>query len=52
MITSGSTLDAQESGMLLSLKGELHICQIVDPMKTARMEFPLDILFQHGFRLP
>lgn len=52
MITQNSALDPQDTGMLLSLKGELRICQIVDPMKTARMEFPLDILGTYGFRLP
>ncbi len=52
MIVAGSSLDPQETGMLLSLKGELRICQIVDPMKTARMEFPMDILTRHGFQLP
>ena len=52
LITCRSTLDPQEAGMLLSLRGELCICQIVDPMKTARMEFPLDILKQYGFHLP
>lgn len=51
MITENSALDPQETGMLLSLKGELRICQIVDPMKTARMEFPLDILEKYGFQL-
>jgi hypothetical protein len=52
MITENSSLDPQEAGMLLTLKGELGICQIVDPMKTARMEFPLEILSLYGFRLP
>lgn len=52
MITGHSTLDPQEAGMLMSLKGELRICQIVDPMKTARMEFPLEILSLYGFKLP
>lgn len=52
IVTERSTLDPQEAGMLLSLKGELRICQIVDPMKTARMEFPMDILKKFGFTLP
>lgn len=52
LITEHSSLDPQETGMLLSLKGELRICQIVDPMKTARMEFPLDLLGPYGFQLP
>ena len=52
LVTEHTSLDPQETGMLLSLKGELRICQIVDPMKTARMEFPLEILTRFGFVLP
>ena len=42
-------MDAQEAGMLLSLMGNLHICQIVDPLMTVRMEFPLWILEAYGY---
>ena len=52
LITGGSSIDPQEAGMLLSLKGDLRICQIVDPMRTARMEFPMTVLERFGFRLP
>ncbi len=52
LIADHTSLDPQEAGMLLSLKGDLRICQIVDPMKTARMEFPLAVLEQYGFQLP
>ena len=52
LMTAGGCVDPQEAGMLLSLKGDLRICQIVDPMKTARMEFPLPVLESYGFRLP
>ena len=37
-------IQAHEAGMLMSLVGELRICQAVNPMKTCRMELPLDIL--------
>lgn len=47
-----TTLSSEEAGMLMSLKGELRISQIVDPKKTARMEFPLALLKKYGFRLP
>ncbi len=52
LMTAGGTVDPQEAGMLLSLKGDLRICQIVDPMKTARMEVPLSLLDTCGVRLP
>lgn len=34
-------MNAHEAGMLLSVAGNLRICQIVDPEKTCRMEIPL-----------
>ncbi len=44
-------MDLGEAGMLLSVVGNLHICQIVDPLMTARMEFPLWILEEYGYQL-
>lgn len=44
-------IDAQEAGMLLSLVGNLRICQVVDPLMTSRMEFPLWILDKYGYQL-
>jgi amidase len=38
--------------MLMSLVGELKFCQIVDPLKTVRFEFPKSVLSAHGFSLP
>ena len=32
-----------EIGMLLSLKGNLIICQIVNPLKTVRMEIDRNV---------
>ncbi|MBE5796626.1 MAG: acetamidase [Clostridiales bacterium] len=45
-------LPAHEAGMLLSLAGDLRICQAVDPNKTCRMELPLGILAQLGYAFP
>ncbi len=44
-------LDSAEAGMLLSLVGDLRICQVVDPLMTARMEFPKWITEQYGVLL-
>jgi amidase len=35
----------------MSLAGQLRFCQIVDPLKTVRFEFPKQILRQRGFSL-
>jgi len=45
-------LPAHEAGMLLSLAGDLRICQAVDPNKTCRMELPLSILHGCGYAFP
>ena len=36
-------MNGHEAGMLLSIAGDLRICQIVDPEKTCRMEIPVSI---------
>ena len=36
-------MNEHEAGMLLSVAGDLRICQVVDPEKTCRMEIPLTI---------
>lgn len=41
-----------EAGMLLSLAGELRICQCVDPNKTCRMEVALPLLDKLGYVFP
>lgn len=38
--------------MLMSLEGNLVICQIVNPLKTVRCEFPMKILECYGVKLP
>ncbi|MHB9093255.1 MAG: acetamidase/formamidase family protein [Eubacteriales bacterium] len=45
-------MDIVEAGMLLSLAGDLRICQVVDPLMTARMELPLWILGKYDYRMP
>lgn len=39
----------EDAGMLLTLAGDLVICQTVNPMKTVRMEFPRYITRSYGF---
>jgi len=40
-----------EAGWLMSAAGDLKICQVVDPLKTCRMEFPKDILAAYRFSM-
>lgn len=44
-------MDIHEAGMLLSAVADLRICQIVDPLMTVRMEFPLWILDKYGYQM-
>ena len=41
-----------EAGMLMSLLSNMAVCQVVDPLKTVRVEFPLEVLEQYGYKLP
>ena len=41
-----------EAGMMLSLAGDLRICQAVDPNKTCRMEVALPLLEKLGYVFP
>ncbi len=41
-------LTDEDSGMLMSLLGDLVICQIVNPLKTVRCEFPVSVM--EGYR--
>jgi amidase len=41
-----------EAGMLMSLAGRLAFCQVVDPLKTVRFEFPKRVIAEYGFSLP
>jgi amidase len=40
LLTGLVGLPLHEAGMLMSAAGQLRICQVVDPLKTCRMEFP------------
>ncbi|MDR1703104.1 MAG: acetamidase/formamidase family protein [Clostridiales bacterium] len=44
----GAGMDGEKANLLMSLVGDLRICQVVDPLMTARMEFNLDILKAYG----
>jgi len=48
-LTDFVKLPVNDAGMLMSLSGELKFCQIVDPEKTVRFEFPKFILEQLGY---
>jgi len=50
-LTAFAGLPLNDAGMLMSLVGELRFCQIVDPLKTVRFEFPKQVLRQRGFTL-
>ena len=45
-------LPLNDAGMLMSLVGQLKFCQVVDPLKTVRFEFPKSVLKQYGFEMP
>jgi len=44
-------MGVNEAGMIMSIAGELKFCQVVDPMKTIRFEFPKSILSSYGFSM-
>ncbi|MHB1394948.1 MAG: acetamidase/formamidase family protein [Clostridia bacterium] len=44
-------INVDEAGMLLSVLGDLRICQVVDPLMTARMELPLWVLDKYDYRM-
>lgn len=45
-------MNDREAGMLLSLMGDLRICQAVDPNKTCRMELANALLEPYGYQFP
>jgi len=42
-------MSAHEAAMLLSVAGDLRICQIVDPERTCRMEVPKSVMAAYGY---
>ena len=45
-------MDVYDCAMLLSLRGNLSVCQIVDPQLTVRMGIENEILDAYGVQLP
>ena len=45
-------MDVYNCAMLLSIKGDLAVCQIVDPARTVRMEIDESILDAYKVKLP
>jgi amidase len=50
-LTETVGMGVNEAGMIMSLAGELKFCQVVDPMKTVRFEFPKSVLSAYGFSM-
>jgi amidase len=50
-LTDFAKIPLNDAGMLMSLVGELKFCQVVDPLKTIRFEFPKWVLAEYGFKL-
>ena len=50
-ISERTELSKEEAVQLLSATGDLKICQVVDPLKTVRMEINKDYLKKLGFKL-
>jgi amidase len=51
-LTDFVKIPLNDAGMLMSLTGQLKFCQVVDPLKTVRFEFPKSVLVEYGFRMP
>ena len=50
-LTQFVSLPINDAGLLMSLVGDLKVCQVVDPQKTARFEFPKWVLKEYGFQI-
>ena len=50
-LTEFVKIPLNDAGMLMSLVGQLKFCQVVDPLKTIRFEFPKWVLAEYGFHL-
>jgi len=50
-LSSNTDLSLNEAGMLMSACGNAQVCQIVDPLKTARFTMPLEVLKKLGLPL-
>lgn len=50
-IVASSELGINDANMLVSLAGDVRICQIVDPLMTCRMDMPKNVLSTIGIQL-
>jgi amidase len=50
-LTDFAKIPLNDAGMLMSLVGQLKFCQVVDPEKTVRFEFPKWVLKEYGFSM-
>jgi amidase len=50
-LTDFAKISLNDAGMLMSLVGQLKFCQVVDPLKTVRFEFPKWVLAEYGFEM-
>jgi len=51
-LTDFAKIPLNDAGMLMSLVGQLKFCQVVDPLKTVRFEFPKSVLAKYGYAMP
>lgn len=51
-IAAETELGINDANMLISLVGDVRICQIVDPLMTCRLDMPSDVLKSIGITLP
>jgi amidase len=50
--TEFAGIPLNDAGMLMSLAGQLKFCQVADPLKTVRFEFPKSVLESYSYRMP
>ena len=51
-LTKFASIPTNDAALLMSLVGQLKVCQVVDPQKTARFEVPKWVLDEYGFAIP
>lgn len=51
LLTEQVGISLNETGMLMSILGWVQICQVVNDVKTCRMEIPKWLLLQYGFEM-
>jgi amidase len=51
-LAGGSRLTVNEATMLVSLVGQVRICQVVNPLMTCRLELPRNVLTRIGIVAP